>query len=123
MVLSFCRGPGSIHALKRRGFRGLKVLSTENAVFIRSRQFRKRSSKSGCYRNDCLKSCVSRCPLLVECQASVSRGESTDKGQRVLPFICGMRPLIGGRRASRQAEILQKNHKCTFLWSAAYYKT
>jgi len=29
MVLSFCRGPGSTHALKRRGFRGLKVLSTE----------------------------------------------------------------------------------------------
>ena len=50
MVLSFCRGPGSIDALKRRGFRGLKALSTENAVFIRSRQFRKRSSKIGCYR-------------------------------------------------------------------------
>ena len=40
---------------------------------------------------------VSRCPLLVECQASVSRGDSTDKGQRVLPFIGGMRSLIGGR--------------------------
>jgi hypothetical protein len=25
---------------------------------------------------------MSRCPLLVECQTSVSRGESTDKGQR-----------------------------------------
>ena len=25
---------------------------------------------------------VSRCPLLVECQASLARGDSTDKGQR-----------------------------------------
>jgi hypothetical protein len=33
----FCRGPGRIDALKRRGFRGLKVLLTENAVFIRSK--------------------------------------------------------------------------------------
>ncbi len=37
MVLSFCRGPGSIHALKRRGFRGLKVLSTENEVMSLAR--------------------------------------------------------------------------------------
>ena len=26
-----------------------------------------------------------------------ARGESTDKGHLVLPFICGMLPLIGGQ--------------------------
>jgi hypothetical protein len=52
---------------------------------------------------------LARCPLLVECQASVSRGESTDKGQRVLPFIGGMRPLIGGRSVTPF---------CSLLWPA-----
>ena len=39
---------------------------------------------------------MSRCPLLVDCPASVSRGEPSDKGQRVLPLIGGLLPLIGG---------------------------
>jgi hypothetical protein len=39
---------------------------------------------------------VSRCPLLLDCPASVPRGESGDKGQRVLPLIGGMLLLVGG---------------------------
>jgi hypothetical protein len=39
---------------------------------------------------------VSRCPLLLDCPASVPRGESSDKGQRVLPLIGVMLPVIGG---------------------------
>jgi hypothetical protein len=39
---------------------------------------------------------VSRCPLLLDCPASVPRGESGNKGQRVLPLIGGMLLLIDG---------------------------
>ena len=42
--------------------------------------------------------CLSRGPLLVEFLAFCARGESTDKGQLALPFICGMLPLIASRK-------------------------
>jgi hypothetical protein len=52
------------------------------------------------YQNRCAqyeaRSWVSRCPLLLDCPASVPRGESSDKEQRVLPLIGGMLPVIGG---------------------------
>jgi hypothetical protein len=52
MVLSFCRGPGSIHALNDEDFVALKFYQPKMQSYIRSRQFRKRSSKIGCYRNE-----------------------------------------------------------------------
>ena len=39
---------------------------------------------------------LSRCPLLLDCPASVPRGDSRDKGRRMLPLIGGMLPVIGG---------------------------
>jgi hypothetical protein len=40
---------------------------------------------------------MSRCPLLVEFPAFALEGDSADKEHLVLPFICGMLPLIGGQ--------------------------
>jgi hypothetical protein len=57
-------------------------------------------ASSPCYRSllDLVKDrrCLSGGPLLLDCPASVPRGESSDKGQRVLPLIGVMLPVIGG---------------------------